>query len=357
MPRNYVAARQFDGAEEGRQHWGIKRMLCESLSADPDFQGIEIERYLRPAEPGTGRGRFPDVQAIHRPSGRRVIFEVQIANYTPDILIDREQFYESEGHLFFWIVPAAALLPRNISLSLVAKENMFVVNEATWRQSIAEKRFVMEVTFPVRTTDAKPAGAQPSIVSDDGTPYFTRFCSLDDLKLAEPQPAFPFYFDATKDVIDLARSLRGGVSNYVGNSIIVGEAIRRVMALNSLQIAARMEGAVRLIERLRALARTCRREHDRKHPNWNCLNASFKAVADCGISVALASVLARHFVKRAGGGNYNPKRAMAYVLPDAPAHSSEIERVLSYLALPKFYEEIWSVGPAVSCDQGAMGST
>lgn len=141
--KNAILARKFGQNKEGVLHQAFKQWIRESLDADPEFSGTNLETRWWDVE-GV-RWRQPDVQSTHR--GQRVAIEVQLSTTFIHVIAERMKFYrENEGRLL-WLFKDLDLAEFRLSeddIFYANNRNAFRVNPATLERSRQEKRFVLE---------------------------------------------------------------------------------------------------------------------------------------------------------------------------------------------------------------------
>lgn len=94
-----VSARQFDGAQESPLHAKIKNIVGELLTTDRRTKpgSVVVDEYLITE----GGRRRPDVRAVYDETP--VVVEVQLATTQIPIIIQREDFYDSEAYRLLWL--------------------------------------------------------------------------------------------------------------------------------------------------------------------------------------------------------------------------------------------------------------
>ena len=94
-----VSARQFDGAQESPLHAKIKNIVGELLTTDRRTKpgSVVVDEYLI----SEGGRRRPDVRAVYDETP--VVVEVQLATTQIPIIIQREDFYDSEAYRLLWL--------------------------------------------------------------------------------------------------------------------------------------------------------------------------------------------------------------------------------------------------------------
>lgn len=94
-----ISGRQFDGAQESPLHAKIKNIVGELLTADRRTkpESVVVDEYLITE----GGRRRPDVRAVY--DEVPVVVEVQLATTQIPIIIQREDFYDSEAYRLLWL--------------------------------------------------------------------------------------------------------------------------------------------------------------------------------------------------------------------------------------------------------------
>lgn len=94
-----ICARKYAHAKEGAQHKLFKRLIVESMEADPRFRGTRTEaRWL--GIDGI-RWRRPDVQSVW--NGKRVAVEVQLSTTFLHVIAERMTFYRRNQGRLLWV--------------------------------------------------------------------------------------------------------------------------------------------------------------------------------------------------------------------------------------------------------------
>lgn len=99
LSQDAIRALKYNGAKESARHKQVKSWVAQSLAADPDFTGIEVESVVKGLQ-GI-EWRKPDVRALYR--GRPVVFEIQLSTTFLDVITARRRFYLREGALLVWV--------------------------------------------------------------------------------------------------------------------------------------------------------------------------------------------------------------------------------------------------------------
>ena len=146
-----ISALKFMGAREGADHKRFKRLVAESIEADPEFSDIAIEERWT----GVDGWRRPDVHARWR--GGRVAFEVQLATTFVHVLAERMVFYRQNAGLLLWLF--RDLDPNEFRLAeddvfYANNRNAFRVCESTAALSRSQGRFTLECAWYEPTLEA-----------------------------------------------------------------------------------------------------------------------------------------------------------------------------------------------------------
>ncbi|MBB3773737.1 hypothetical protein FHS55_004381 [Angulomicrobium tetraedrale] len=155
LSRDEILARKYHGLRESEPHRRIKALVARSLTADPAFSEVLVERQWRSSS-DPRNGRRPDVQAIG-PMGRAA-FEVQLSTTFLDVVAARRCFYRQEGALLVWVMgwfdPEYRRLTTD-DLLFSNNSNILVVNEETTILSESAGRFHVACHYrrPVREGD------------------------------------------------------------------------------------------------------------------------------------------------------------------------------------------------------------
>lgn len=174
-------ALKYNGAKESALHRKMKEWVVECLTADGRF--VEIREEARWVGAWSGEWRRPDVRATY--NGIPIAFEVQLSTTFIDVIAERRSFYLEQGGLLFWIFAVFDSEHRRMTEEDVFynnNQNIFIVDAASRRASIANNEFVLECVW-----------AEPT--RDGGTSAFHRKkVSFHDLTL-EPSSQRAYYFD------------------------------------------------------------------------------------------------------------------------------------------------------------------
>jgi len=147
-----VSGRQFDGAQESPLHAKIKNIVGELLMADRRTQpeSVVVDAYLITE----GGRRRPDVRAIYDKAP--LVVEVQLATTQIPIIIQREDFYDSEAYRLLWLTwnfePPAAngrLLSSFEDIFYSHNKNLFSMDNETVRHSRQRNEVILR-TFWVQ---------------------------------------------------------------------------------------------------------------------------------------------------------------------------------------------------------------
>lgn len=156
-----IRARKYFGQRESEAHKRLKRLIEISLSVDPEFRTVELEKIWRATTDPKAR-RQPDVQAVSERFGR-IAFEAQVSNSFLDEIAGRRAFYKENGGLLVWVLPHFDPSDRRLAVDdifLPNNSNGFVVDEETTEVS---KRLS---TFHMRCFFRKPRREGDTVVDD-----------------------------------------------------------------------------------------------------------------------------------------------------------------------------------------------
>lgn len=138
---NTVSGRQFAGAQESPLHVKVKNIVGELLNLDVRTKpgSVIVDEYLLT---DAGRRR-PDVRAVY--GGTSMVVEVQLATTQIPIIIQREDFYESEAIRLLWLTwnfeppsPDGRLLSSFEDIFYSHNKNLFAMDDETVRLSRQE---------------------------------------------------------------------------------------------------------------------------------------------------------------------------------------------------------------------------
>lgn len=141
-----ICIRKFAHCKEGALHKQVKAWLEESMSADPEFSGINPERHWKDID---GNGwRQPDVQSTWR--GQRFAFEAQLSTTFLHVIAERMRFYERNQGRLLWLF--RDLDPEDFKLSeddifYSNNRNGFRVTQETVALSKEYRRFALECAW------------------------------------------------------------------------------------------------------------------------------------------------------------------------------------------------------------------
>lgn len=167
LSRDEILARKYRGLRESEPHRRIKALIARSLTADPTFSEVMVERQWRSSSDPRNR-RQPDVQATG-PMGR-VAFEVQLSTTFLDVVAARRGFYREEGALLVWVMgwfdPEYRRLTTD-DLLFSNNSNILVVDEETTTLSESTGRFHVRCHYrqPVREGDELVDRWESSVVA------------------------------------------------------------------------------------------------------------------------------------------------------------------------------------------------
>lgn len=143
---------RYNGAKEGPDHLRVKDLLRRSIEADPRFQGLpRIERNWYGATDPT-KWRRPDVAAtfLHQGHPLKIAFEIQLSSTYLHVIAERRKFYLEDNSLLFWVFQTADQVdPQQYQKDLFYNNNsnLFVVNEETLEQSMAQNRLIFKCHY------------------------------------------------------------------------------------------------------------------------------------------------------------------------------------------------------------------
>jgi len=141
-----ISGRQFDGAQESPLHAKIKNIVGELLNADARTRpgSVIVDEYL---VTDSGRRR-PDVRAVY--DGSPIVVEVQLATTQIPIIIQREDFYDSQAYRLLWLTwnfeppPVdGRLLSSFEDIFYSHNKNLFAMDDETVRLSRQEGEVVL----------------------------------------------------------------------------------------------------------------------------------------------------------------------------------------------------------------------
>lgn len=209
-----ISARKFAHSKEGAEHKRFKRLVAESLDADPQFSGTLTEARWTDVE-GT-RWRQPDVQSQWR--GKRVAFEVQLSTTFLHVLAGRMSFYRRNQGLLLWLfrdLNSDQFRLAEDDLFYSNNRNAFRVTEATVSLSQERRQFMLECLWHEPRWEANAITSVPKSrivafdelsfdVGDSGAPraYFFDYGGTVQM-LAQGREA-----QAQQDAADQDRQLR-----------------------------------------------------------------------------------------------------------------------------------------------------
>lgn len=139
---------KYNGAKESATHKRLKHLVELSLRADQSFTTIAVEKVWRGMDRKSWRK--PDVQAATALA--KYAFEIQLSTTYLSVIVDRRIFYQADGGLLVWIFDHFDPYRTRRAEEDVFynnNSNAFVVDEKTYKQSIAEGRFMLECWYAV----------------------------------------------------------------------------------------------------------------------------------------------------------------------------------------------------------------
>lgn len=142
--KEFILAAKYHGQREGQAHIRLKHLIHDSLSCDPRFTDLAIERAWK-LEGDPRQWRRPDVSANFL--GVPVVFEIQLSTTFVSVMAERRHFYRERGALLVWIVadfdPAWTALAHE-DIFYPNNRNIFVANEDTLAASRENGRFTLD---------------------------------------------------------------------------------------------------------------------------------------------------------------------------------------------------------------------
>ncbi|MBX3710392.1 MAG: hypothetical protein KF800_00300 [Lysobacter sp.] len=149
-----ICARKFAHAKEGAQHKVLKRLIEESLAADPRFSNTQTETRWKDVD-GV-RWRQPDVQSVWQE--QRVAFEVQLSTTFLHVIVERMSFYRRNAGVLLWLFrdldPSEFKLAED-DIFYSNNRNAFRVGLDTLERSRQEGRFVLHCVWHEPHLDAR----------------------------------------------------------------------------------------------------------------------------------------------------------------------------------------------------------
>lgn len=144
-----ICARKYHGLRESKPHQRLKLLIQDSLTADPSFSDVAVEKTWRAAEPAQSYRR-PDVQGVS--GGRKFAFEVQLSTTFLSVVVGRKIFYRDEGALLIWVLGSFHQDYRRLTtddLLFSNNSNVFVTDEETLSLSKAAGAFHLRCFYRV----------------------------------------------------------------------------------------------------------------------------------------------------------------------------------------------------------------
>ncbi|MDO9289975.1 MAG: DUF6035 family protein [Hydrogenophaga sp.] len=166
LSQDEIDARKYNGVKESQAHLQMKDWLEACLKADPRFSLVSKE--ARWAGRLTGEWRKPDVSAVYE--GVRVAFEIQLTTTYLDVIVKRREFYLQEGGLIFWVFASFDNEHRRLTEDDVFynnNQNAFIVNTGTVKESLEQKRLMLECVWQVPTADGSHSALRRQRVAFD----------------------------------------------------------------------------------------------------------------------------------------------------------------------------------------------
>lgn len=170
LSQKEIDARKYNGAKESARHINMKKLVAESLGADPRFSDVKIEQRWKGKL--TGDWRTPDVCATYcsedGAESIKVVFEIQLSTTYLDVVAERHLFYLAEGGLLFWIFAEFNDIGRRLTQDDVFynnNQNAFLVCDETTAASIALGRFQLTCVWAEPTSSTAASALQRKVVS------------------------------------------------------------------------------------------------------------------------------------------------------------------------------------------------
>lgn len=166
VDRDEIDARKYNGVKESLAHIQMKDWLEACLKADHRFSLVKKE--ARWAGRLTGEWRKPDVSAVYE--GVRVAFEIQLTTTYLDVIVKRREFYLQEGGLIFWVFASFDNEHRRLTEDDVFynnNQNAFIVNPGTVKESLEQKRLLLECVWQAPTADGSHGALRRQHVAFD----------------------------------------------------------------------------------------------------------------------------------------------------------------------------------------------
>lgn len=166
LSQDEIDARKYNGVKESQAHLQMKDWLEACLKANPRFS--QVSKEARWAGRLTGEWRKPDVSAVYE--GVRVAFEIQLTTTYLDVIVKRREFYLQEGGLIFWVFASFDNEHRRLTEDDVFynnNQNAFIVNTGTVKDSLEQKRLMLECVWQVPTADGSHSALRRQRVAFD----------------------------------------------------------------------------------------------------------------------------------------------------------------------------------------------
>lgn len=140
VSQEVIRAIKYNGAKESQAHYDTKKLLLDSLRADPKFSD-EKEEEIWKSKFKAGKFRRPDVRATYhgQKGDLRIAFEVQLSTTFLSEIVQRSEFYLKEGALLIWVFRRFVEKgPKLTQLDIFYPNNLnaFVVNQETRNISV-----------------------------------------------------------------------------------------------------------------------------------------------------------------------------------------------------------------------------
>jgi hypothetical protein len=137
LSQKQINAIRYAATRESQAHIFFKALMHDCLKADSQFSEVQIEA-VRFSTMENGKWRKPDVSANR--AGFLHAFEVQLSSTFLDTILDRQNFYRTDGGILIWVLPSFdptdhGMMEDDILFS--NNSNVFVLDEDIAKTSIA----------------------------------------------------------------------------------------------------------------------------------------------------------------------------------------------------------------------------
>lgn len=128
-----INRRKFNGAKESQLHLNIKEHLYTYLKNDPLCPDVNKEQVLQIKDVGGDRWwKKPDISAIFK--DEEIVIEIQLSTTFLDVIVDREDFYQTRGSYILWVFDERELGQYRYSekdIFYTHNRNAFIITEAS----------------------------------------------------------------------------------------------------------------------------------------------------------------------------------------------------------------------------------